>query len=75
MAGKRDCRMDAATEACLNLGPGTKCAFCDESGNVYAVGDKWICIEHLIQTVSLAANDVFSDCVSYTKSFENVLLW
>ena len=64
--------MDATTEACLTL---TKCAFCEEDGNVYAVGDKWICIEHLVQTVSLAANDIFVGEVTYSKSFENVLLW
>ena len=68
--------MGATAETCLNLGPVTKCAFCQEDGNVYRLADgSWICIEHIGLVVTLAANDVYADCVSYTKAFENVLLW
>ena len=68
--------MDATTEACLNLRPVTQCAFCQEDGNVYRLGDgSWICVEHIGLVVTLAANDIFVGEVSYTKAFENVLLW
>ena len=51
------------------------CAFCGDDRDVYQLGDgQWVCVEHIGLVVSLAANDVFSDCVSYTREFERVLL-
>ena len=64
----------------------TKCAFCGARDgishiedtadrDVYQLGDgQWVCVEHIGLVVSLAANDVFSDCVSYTREFERVLM-
>ena len=56
----------------------TTCAIsdCSEAHNVYRLtGDKWICTDHIGAVVSLAANDVFSGDVHYTREFEAVLLW
>ena len=51
------------------------CAICGADRNIYQLGDdKWICVDHIGLVVSLAANDVFSDCVSYTREFERVLM-
>ena len=53
----------------------TKCAFCSDDRDVYQLGDgQWVCVEHIGQVVSLAANVLFSDCVSYSKAFERVLM-
>ena len=55
----------------------TTCAIsdCSEAHNVYRLtGDKWICVDHIGRVVSLAANGVFSHCVSYTREFEAVIL-
>ena len=53
----------------------TLCALCGADRNVYQLGDdKWICVDHIGLVVSLAANDVFSDCVSYSREFERVLM-
>ena len=43
--------------------------------HVYQLGDgRWVCVEHIGLVVSLAANDLFSDMVSYSKAFERVLM-
>ncbi len=55
--------------------PAKLCAFCDEDRSVYQLGDKWICIDHIAFVVSLAANDVWPHAVSYTREFEDYLLW
>ena len=53
----------------------TTCAFCGADRNIYQLGDgQWVCVEHIGLVVSLAANDVFSDCVSYSREFERVLM-
>ena len=53
----------------------TMCAICGADRNVYQLGDgQWVCVEHIGLVVSLAANDLFSDCVSYTREFEQVLM-
>ena len=53
----------------------TMCAFCGADRDVYQLGDgQWVCVEHIGLVVSLAANDVFSDCVSYSREFERVLM-
>ena len=49
------------------------CAFCG-GHDVYQMDDKWICTDHIGAVVSLAANDVFSGDVHYSKEFERVLL-
>ena len=52
------------------------CAFCDDDRSIYRLGDgSWLCIEHIGLVVSLAANDVYADCVSYFKAFEDILIW
>ena len=51
------------------------CAFCEDERDVYQMDDdKWICVDHIGRVVSLAANGVFSHCVSYTREFEAVIL-
>ena len=51
------------------------CAFCGDDRDVYRMGDdKWICVEHIGRVVSLAANGVFSHCVSYSREFETAVL-
>ena len=50
------------------------CAFCGGCRNLYQMGDKWICMDHIGAVVSLAANDVFSDCVFYSAAFEKMIL-
>ena len=52
----------------------TTCAFCGEGQDVYQMGDKWICLDHIGLVVSLAANDLFSGDVHYTKAFETAVL-
>ena len=53
----------------------TMCALCGADRNVYQMDDdKWICVDHIGRVVSLAANGVFSHCVSYTREFEAVIL-
>ena len=50
------------------------CAFCGDDRDVYQMADSWICTDHIGLVVSLAANDVWPDMVSYTKAFEAVLM-
>ena len=51
------------------------CAICGADRNVYQLGDgQWVCVEHIGLVVSLAANDVFSGDVSYSKAFEAEVL-
>ena len=51
------------------------CAYCGAQVGVYRLGaDQWICTDHIGLVVSLAANDVWPDMVSYTREFEDVLL-
>ena len=50
------------------------CAYCSEGVNVYRMGDKWICVEHLAGAVSLAACVVWPDLVRYTHEFEAAVL-
>ena len=53
----------------------TTCALCGDDRNIYQLGDgQWVCVLHIGLVVSLAANDVFSDCVSYTREFETAVL-
>ena len=53
----------------------TKCAICGAVRNIYQLGDgQWICTDHIGLVVSLAANDVWPDMVSYTRQFEDVLM-
>ena len=47
---------------------------CGEGQDVYQMGDKWICVDHIGLVVSLAANDLFSGDVHYTKAFETAVL-
>ena len=54
--------------------PDQRCAFCDSPVNLYEMGGKWICKDHVAFTVSLAANTVFRDLVSYKREFEAILL-
>ena len=49
------------------------CAFCG-GHDVYQLGGKGICTDHLAASVSMAASDVWPDMVSYTREFERVLL-
>ena len=51
----------------------TTCAFCG-GHDVYQMDDKWICTDHIGAVVSLAANDVFSGDVHYSKEFETAVL-
>ena len=57
-----------------HLDSSTTCAFCGEGQDVYQMGDKWICVDHIGLVVSLAANDLFSGDVHYTKAFETAVL-
>ena len=50
------------------------CAFCGEGQDAYQMGDKWICLDHIGLVVSLAANDLFSGDVHYSKAFESAVL-
>ena len=53
----------------------TTCAFCGADRDVYAMGDDmWICTSHIGQVISMAANDLFSGDVSYSKAFEDLLM-
>ena len=52
----------------------TTCAYCSEGVNVYRMGDKWICTDHLAASVSVAC-DIWPDAVSYTREFEDVLIY
>ena len=53
----------------------TDCAYCPEGVLVYQIGDgQWICQGHVGMVISLAANDLWPDMVSYTREFENVLM-
>ena len=52
----------------------TTCAFCGDGRDIYEMGDKWICADHIGLVVSLAANDIFSGDVHYTKAFETAVL-
>ena len=54
--------------------PDQQCAFCDSPVDVYQMGGKWICKDHVAFTVSLAANDIWPTLVSYKHEFEKVLL-
>ena len=54
--------------------PPAICAHCSESVNVYQMGPSWICTDHIGAVVSLAANDVFSGDVHYTREFEAAVL-
>ena len=54
--------------------PDQQCAFCDSPVDVYQMGGKWICTDDIAFVVSLAANTVFRDLVSYKREFEKVLL-
>ena len=38
------------------------------------MANKWICRDHIAFTVSLAANDIWPNLVSYKRAFEKVLL-
>ena len=51
-----------------------RCAFCGTDLTLYQMGVKWICRDHIAFVVSLAANTVFRDLVSYKRDFEKVLL-
>ena len=50
------------------------CAFCCDDRNVYRMGDKWICEDHLKSAVALAACDVWPNMVRYTREFEAAVL-
>ena len=52
----------------------TTCAYCLDDRDVYQMGDKWICLDHIAQVVSLAACDIWPDLVSYKREFERVLM-
>ena len=51
------------------------CAFCGAVTNICQLGAQWICTEHLAASVSLAANDIWPNAVSYTREFEALLIW
>ena len=50
------------------------CAYCLDDRDVYQMGDKWICTDHLAAAVSMAANDIWPDAVSYSREFEKAVL-
>ena len=53
----------------------TKCGLCGALVDVYQLGDgRGICTDHIGLVVSLAANDLYPGDVSYTRTFENVLM-
>ena len=53
----------------------TMCAICGDDRHVYQLGDgQWVCLEHIGLVISLAANDLFSGDVHYTKAFETAVL-
>ena len=52
----------------------TMCAYCLDDRDVYQMGDKWICTDHLAAAVSMAANDIWPDAVSYSREFEKAVL-
>ena len=52
----------------------TTCAYCSEGVNVYQMGDKWICADHLAASVSIASDVWGSDMVHYSREFESVLM-
>ena len=54
--------------------PPAICAHCSESVNVYQMGDKWICADHLAASVSIASDVWGSDMVHYSREFESVLM-
>ena len=54
--------------------PDERCAFCDTDLTLYQMANKWICRDHVAFTVSLAANDIWPNLVSYKRDFEKVLL-
>ena len=54
--------------------PDERCAFCDTDLRLYQMANKWICRDHIAFTVSLAANDIWPNLVSYKRAFEKVLL-
>ena len=51
------------------------CGLCGSLEDLYFVTDGALCLACLGAAVSLAANDVFSDMVHYSREFEKVLLW
>ena len=71
--------MDTATQERLipdkqiPVAPAKRCAFCG-GHDVYQMDDKWICTDHLAALVSMAANDIWPDLVSYTREFETAVL-
>ena len=52
-----------------------ECVFCSETQRLYRMAGKWICLDHIAFTVSLAANDIWPGAVSYTREFEDFLIW
>ena len=57
-----------------HLDSSTTCAFCGDDRDVYQMGDKWICTDHIGLVVSLAANDIWPELVSYKREFEKTVL-
>ena len=49
------------------------CGVCDSLECLYIVGSGFLCVGCVTLAVELAANSLFSDCVSYTRAFERVL--
>ena len=51
------------------------CGLCQTLKDLYVVTDGALCLACLGAAVSLAANDVFSDMVHYSREFEKVLIY
>ena len=69
--------MDSNNDAPLPLAmPETlECAICGQSEGLYTVGGAYLCLDHIAEAVAMAATDIWPDAVSYSREFEDVLLW
>ena len=65
--------MDSITEP-LAMPETPECAICGQSEGLYAVSGAHLCLDHVAEAVALACV-LWPDCVSYTRAFENMLLW
>ena len=51
------------------------CGTCKAVEGLYALGSGFLCVGCIGAAVSMAANDIWPDAVSYSREFEDVLIY
>ena len=66
--------MDTRTQEGMMVAERATCSACATTESLYILGTVFLCSGCLASAVSMAANDIWPDWVSYKREFERVLM-